>query len=261
MRKTIWWVGGGLVVIAAVVLFFSWRANQKSAPPAAVASSPEGQVAQPAIQNPIPADSGPAVQPLPELEASDAPLQSSLAELIGKHSADTLFKPEQLVRHLVVTVDNLSRKRVAVELRPNKPLPGSFMASGDEQHSTLNPANYQRYAPVIQVVQMLNTKSLSSLYFHYYPLFQQAYQNLGYPNGYFNDRLVVTIDNLLATPDVTGDIVLTRPNVMYQFADSNLEELSAGQKAMLRMGSANAGIVKAKLRELRAQIASLPHNP
>jgi len=157
MRKTIWWVGGGLVVIAAVVLFFSWRANQKSAPPAAVASSPEGQVAQPAIQNPIPADSGPAVQPLPELEASDAPLQSSLAELIGKHSADTLFKPEQLVRHLVVTVDNLSRKRVAVELRPNKPLPGSFMASGDEQHSTLNPANYQRYAPVIQVVMLADS--------------------------------------------------------------------------------------------------------
>jgi hypothetical protein len=261
MRKTIWWVGGGLVIIAAIVLFFSWRASQKSAPPVAAVTSPEAQTAPPAIQNPIPADSNPTVQPLPELDASDAPFLSSLSELIGKRSADNLFKPDQLVRHLVVTVDNLSRKRVAVELRPNKPLPGAFMASGDEQHSTLNPANYQRYAPLIQVVQSLSSKAVASLYFHYYPLFQQAYQNLGYPNGYFNDRLVATIDNLLATPEVTGDILLTQPNVMYQFADPNLEDLSAGQKAMLRMGPTNAGIVKGKLRELRAQIASLPHPP
>jgi hypothetical protein len=90
----------------------------------------------------------------------------------------------------------------------------------------------------------------------FYPLFQQAYQSLGYPNGYFNDRLVVTIDNLLAAPDIVTDIALVRPNVMYQFADPKLEELSAGQKLMLRMGPVNAAIVKAKLRELRAQVAN-----
>jgi hypothetical protein len=42
---------------------------------------------------------------------------------------------------------------------------------------------------------------------------------------------------------------------MYQFADSKLEELSAGQKLLLRMGPANAAIIKTKLRELRAQVA------
>jgi hypothetical protein len=148
-----------------------------------------------------------------------------------------------------------------VELRPTRPIAGTFMANGDEQHGTLDPANYKRYAPMIQVVQMLDTKQLVAVYFHFYPLFQQAYQNLGYPHGYFNDRLVVTIDNLLATPDVSGDIVLVRPNVMYQFADPNLEDLSAGQKALLRLGPTNAAIVKAKLRELRAQVASAPHSP
>jgi hypothetical protein len=261
MRKPIvLWVGGGLVLIAAIVLFFSWRANRHPAAPA-TATPPVAQTTQPAIQNPVPTNSGPSVQPLPPLDASDAALHDSMAELLGKRSVDSLFKPEQLVRHIVVTIDNLSRKRAAVELRPTKPLAGTFMATGDEQHSTLNPATYQRYAPMIQVVQMLDTKQLAALYFHYYPLFQQAYQNLGYPNGYFNDRLVVTIDNLLATPDVAGDIGLTRPNVMYQYADPNLEDLSAGQKAMLRMGPTNAGIVKAKLRELRTQIASVPHNP
>ena len=108
-------------------------------------------------------------------------------------------------------------------------------------------------------MQKTDAKQLAALYFHFYPLFQQAYQNLGYPNGYFNDRLVATIDNLLAAPDVTGDIALVRPNVMYQFADPKLERLSAGQKPMLRMGPANAGIVKTKLRELRAQAAARAH--
>ena len=42
---------------------------------------------------------------------------------------------------------------------------------------------------------------------------------------------------------------------MYQFADPKLEDLSAGQKLMLRMGPANAAIIKAKLHELRAQVA------
>jgi hypothetical protein len=46
---------------------------------------------------------------------------------------------------------------------------------------------------------------------------------------------------------------------MYQFADPNLEALSAGQKLLLRMGPANAVIVKAKLRELRSAVVAHGH--
>jgi hypothetical protein len=256
-KQHIWWLGGGLVAIAAVVLFFSWRANRPTSVSAATPTA-TAPAAPPAIANPVPAAGDGTQSSLPALDASDAPLHDSLSSLVGKKAIDALLKPEQLIRHIVVTIDNLSRKHAAVELRPSRPIPGTFTVSGDEQHSTLDPANYLRYAPVIQVVQNVDAKQLATLYFHYYPLFQESYQNLGYPNGYFNDRLITTIDNLLATPDVTGDIVLTRPNVMYQFADPNLEDLSAGQKVLLRMGPANAAIVKAKLRELRAQLASAP---
>jgi hypothetical protein len=255
MQKQIWWIGASLVVIAALVLLLSWRAHRHTA--TVNAPNPVAPAAAAAVQNPVPsAAAGP--QALPALDASDGPLHGSLADLIGKNTVDKLFKPEQLVRHIVVTIDNLSRKRAAVELRPTKPLPGTFTVNGDDQKSTLDPANYARYAPLIQALRGVDTKQVAALYFHYYPLFQESYQGLGYPNGYFNDRLVATIDNLLATPDVTGDIVLVRPNVMYQFADPNLEDLSAGQKVLLRIGPANAAIVKAKLRELRAQIATTP---
>jgi len=254
MRKPIWLVAGALIVVSAVVLFFSWRASHVTPPAKAPIAATTPPANGSSIQNPLPeSGSGPAA--LPNLDGSDGPLGDSLENLIGKSAFTGLFRPEMLVRHIVVTVDNLSRKRVAVELRPTKAVPGKFAVIGDDQMSTLDPANYQRYTPYVQVIQMLDTKQLAALYVHYYPLFQQAYANLGYPNGYFNDRLVDTIDNLLSTPDITTDIELVRPNVMYQFADPKLEDLSAGQKALLRMGPTNAELVKAKLRDLRAQIA------
>ena len=49
---------------------------------------------------------------------------------------------------------------------------------------------------------------------------------------------------------------LTQPKVLYEFEDPQLEALSAGQKAMLRLGPDNARRVKAKLRALRAEIAT-----
>lgn len=258
MRKPMVLIAAGVVLIAAIVLFFSWRATHKSTPALAATSTAVAEPAAPAISNPVPAADTTA--PLPTLEASDAPLHDALASVIGKSGIDGLFKPEMLIRHMVVTIDNLTRKRVAVELRPTKPLPGAFLVKGDDQQSSIDPGNYQRYTPYVQVVQMMDAKQASAVYFHYYPLFQQAYQDLGYPNGYFNDRLVETIDNLLETPDPTGDIALVRPNVMYQFADPKLEQLSAGQKLLLRMGPQNEQVVKAKLRELRAELAARGRN-
>ena len=63
--------------------------------------------------------------------------------------------------------------------------------------------------------------------------------------------MIEVIDHLLATPDVKEPIALTQPKVLYEFADPALQELSAGQKALLRMGPDNETRVKAKLREIR----------
>jgi hypothetical protein len=99
-------------------------------------------------------------------------------------------------------------------------------------------------------------KRLTNVYFHFYPLFQDAYQSLGLPGHYFNDRLVEVIDSLLATPELSTPPDLVRPSVMYQFADPALEALPSGQKVLLRMGPENAAIVKAKLTELRALVTA-----
>jgi hypothetical protein len=49
--------------------------------------------------------------------------------------------------------------------------------------------------------------------------------------------------------------------VLYEFEDPQFEALSAGQKAMLRLGPENAQRVKAKLRALRAEIAASAQKP
>ncbi len=138
------------------------------------------------------------------------------------------------------------------------PAPGTFKANGDELHATLDSANFQRYRPMVELIRAADMQKVAAVYLHFYPLFQKAYQDLGYPTGYFNDRLVQVIDVLLATPQVAGPIELVRPNVMYVFADRSLEARPAGQKLLIRMGPENEAAVKAKLVELRAIITAGP---
>ena len=97
-------------------------------------------------------------------------------------------------------------------------------------------------------------KALAVVYEHLYPLFQQSYEDLGYPGKYFNDRLVEVIDTLLQAPEITTPVALVQPKVFYEFADPELEARPAGQKLLIRMGPANERTLKAKLREFRAEI-------
>ena len=153
-----------------------------------------------------------------------------------------------------MTVDNLPRKKAPQRMWPVKQTPGAFATTGGDT-AYLAQENARRYEPFLKVMESVDTGKLVALYVRFYPLFQQAYRELGYPKGYFNDRLVEVIDHLLVTPEVAGPIKLAKPWIMYEFADPALEARSAGQKTLIRMGPANAQRVKAKLREFRRQIA------
>jgi len=246
------------VLAAAGVYYFKSRNPPLPAAPSAPSVATPAQ--EPGVVNPLPQAAGNAAPAgaLPELADSDTPLREALAQLSNADAVKNFLVPQDLIRKIVVTVDNLPRQKVAVEKRPANPTAGSLLVNGDELHATLDQRNFERYKPVVTVISQLDAKQLGALYIHYYPLFQQSYQNLGYPNGYFNDRLVEVIDNLLETRDPKGAIDLVRPNVMYIYADPALESRSAGQKLLMRMGPENAKAIKAKLTELRAVIAAAP---
>ena len=247
-RWLYWGIPVAVVIGAGIALYYGRKADEPKPEPAAQ-TQPAPSV-QPPVQHPIDQDA--AEKPLPNLASSDAEVQESLVGALGR-SLEQVLVPKDIVRHTVVTIDNLPRKKVAIQLRPLKPASGELTVTpGGEP--TLSPDNGERYAAFMTVVKSADVAQVVSVYRHFYPLFQQAYVDLGYPDGYFNDRLVEVIDHLLATPDVTGPIKLTQPSVFYQYADPSLEERSAGQKAMIRLGPQNAALVKAKLRELRKEV-------
>jgi hypothetical protein len=261
MNENLKYFAGAVAVVGLSVGAVLYRSSRRApvVPEKPVAAIPAKPAVpdEPAIKHPLP-DSQAQV-PLPSLDESDAPMQNELGGLIGKESVERFFIPDSMIRHIVVTIDNLPTEKVAERIRPVKPTPGKFAVGGPEEAPVLDPANYQRYEPVVQLIRSVDTQSLIASYKRYYPLYQDAYENLGHPPEYFNDRVVEVIDHLLATPDIKDPIALTQPGVLYEYADPALESRSAGQKALIRMGSDNAKIVKDKLRELRsALIAQRP---
>jgi hypothetical protein len=257
------WLVPALILIAVIGAgawyFLVYRTE--TPPPAAVNVPPPPPPApsEPATLHPIPdGDEGKDLGPVPPLNDSDTTILTALGKVAPPSAVKHYLIPENIVRRLVVTIDALARPKLAPQKLPVEPTPGVFVVDGDELHATLDARNYARYRPLVAVVRDLDMQRVANVYFHFYPLFQDAYQSLGLPNAYFNDRLVEVIDVLEKTPQPAEPVDLVRPSVMYQFADPALEGLPAGQKILIRMGPENASVIKAKLAELRAIVTAGP---
>jgi hypothetical protein len=256
MNENVKYGAAGAAVVAlsiGAVIYISQRSPDVPKPlPPVARTAPAPAPDEDTVKYPVPV-AAPA-EPLPKLDESDGPMLGALSDVFGKTQAAQYVVADGIVRKIVVTVDNLTAVKVAERLRPVRPVTGKFAVAGTEDAPTLDPVNYDRYKPMVQLIQSVDEDKLLAMYKRYYPLFQDAYENLGHPPKYFNDRLVEVIDHLLATPDLKEPIALTQPNVLYEYADPKLESLSAGQKVLIRMGSANAAVVKDKLRKLRVKL-------
>lgn len=253
----------GLLIIAVIIAIIYWQyyrstqiaPRQVLIPPPAIEKP-----AEPVIQHPLTATpeelkaAGPVIdleKPLPELKQSDRSMAEILARLFADRKLDRFFVLEHFIERFVVMVDNLPRPQLPATHRPVKATPGTFMAQGEPGHLTIDPANYQRYTPLVQLLTALDVRKVVAIYKRLYPLFQEAYEGLGYPNAYFNDRLIEVIDHLLTAPPVTEPVFLVRPKALYQYADPLLESLSAGRKILIRIGPDNAARIKELLHEYR----------
>ena len=248
-----------LVAAAAAAFYYFWPASAPPPPP----PPPTARVEVPAPtpppadepKNPVPPPAA-TVEPLPPLKQSDPTMLQALRGLVGQAALERFFNDEDVVRRIVATVDNLPRENYASRLNPLKPIPGRFATDGQEAALEISPTNAARYGAFISFAEGIDTRKAVDLYIHHYPLFQQAYVELGYPKGYFNDRLIAVIDHLLAAPEPKGAVKLAQPHVLYEYADPSLEERSAGQKAMMRVGPENEARLKAKLREVRKELVA-----
>lgn len=247
MKRVYFWLIPVVALAGALVLYFSVTVET---PQSQVSHAP----APPAVHYPIDSDEPPA-EPLPALTASDDAMRDALAALFGKN-LERFFNLQDVVHRIVATIDNLPRDNVSLGLLPVKRVPGLLVTTRTDENLALSPQNNARYRSYVRLMEAVPTEAVMAVYRRFYPLFQEQYVNLGYPNGYFNDRLVAVVDHLLAAPDVDRPVLLTQPRVLYEFADPKLEGLSAGQKIILRIGPENALKVKTKLREIRAALVS-----
>ena len=264
-----------IVAIAAAGGLYWWQLRQlgpsgksvavtEATAPAPTASS-AAPPAEPAIEFPIDA-AGAEKTTLPPLANSDNYLAGVVGALVPRSDVLKFLQLDKFANRVVATVDNLARPHAAPMLWPVNPAPGRFTTTdAGAASTTISTTNSQRYTPLVRFIESVDTTKAVALYVNAYPLFQQAYEELGYPRLYFNDRLVAVIDHLLATPaardglgvkltEVKGSVAPTRPWVRYELSDATLESLSSGQKMMLRAGPDNQARLKVKLREIRRQI-------
>lgn len=273
--STPWVLAAGLAcaVGAGAAWWFWLRPVQLPVAPPPVAAAPE----TPAAPSPLPEASGPhnpidALAPadaaLPALAESDLRVAELLADLLGRDKVASFLLTDGLVRRVVATVDNLARAQAPSRMWPVQPMPQRFVVDADgEAPTTVAPANAARYSAFLAFAEAVPMEPAVALYARLYPLFQQAYEELGYPRRYFNDRLVAVLDHLLLAPEPQGplrvkltpvntEVPNLRPWVRYEFVDPALESLSSGQEILVRMGPANEARAKALIRELRKRVAT-----
>lgn len=274
-------------VAAGSAWWFWLRPVEPPAAPPPVVSAPSAPAPEPVASAPLPEASGPqnpveALAPadaaLPALAESDKRVEELLTELIGREKVLTYLLTDGFVRRVVATVDNLGRAHAPSRMWPVQPTAQRFVVDGDADNSgkggdssnaptTVAAANAARYTPLLAVAEAVPMEAAVALYARLYPLFQQAYEELGYPKRYFNDRLVAVLDNLLQAPEPQGplqvkltpvntEVTNLRPWVRYEYVDPALESLSSGQKIMVRMGHANEVRAKVLIRDLRKRVAA-----
>ena len=256
----LWWSGQRAAPTPDPVVPTEPATAPASAPPTAVAQA----ASQPAIQHPLDL---PAAAASSAAKANATDIEAVLSEAFGRKSVLAMFQLDDFARRVVATVDNLGRAQASARLWPVNPAEGRFMTEKQGESEVISADNGLRYTPHVLLFEAVDLHQLVAAYRKLYPQLQAAYEDLGYPRRYFNDRVVEVLDQLIATPDVDaapkvrlpairGPIQPQRPWVLYEFEDPALQSLSAGQRILLRTGQVNQRRLKVRLTELRQLLAT-----
>lgn len=201
----------------------------------------------------------PVSEPEPALPPEPEPtLEEQINSLFDWQKYGELFLREALINNFVVTIDNMTEAKLPQKFSFTSPPTGKFLIEIDaNENKFMDPRNFDRYNKYVEFAGSVDIGKFVDFYVRHYALFQNAYQDLGYPDRYFNDRFVEVVDHLLVTPSVQGPLQLEQPKYYYTMVDENLESLTAGQKILIRIGPENAQKIKARLAELRKALTTL----
>lgn len=247
-----------LLVVAAVAAagyYLLWRKPQPASSDVRVHT--EQSVPQPAPPKPV-AEAGEKID-LPPLEQTDTIVRELVGRLSSHPAVAAWLTTDQLIRNFTTVVLNVANGRTpSARLAKLKPREG-FIATGGPA-PTIDSRSYRRYDAYADAFAALDARGAASLYATLKPRIEDAYRELGYPEGDFDRTLERAVNELLRTPVVDGPVPLVSRKVAYEFADPRLESLSAAQRQLLRTGPRNTRLIQQKLREIAA-LAGLQIEP
>ena len=208
--------------------------------------------------------------PLPTLDESDDWLKIKLPELTWRKELLKLVIDDDMVRRFVVFTDNFAQGIIAYEHSPFVLPKAKFTPDAEQvsfQETTVenskvknqvwewNEASTKRFGLYVDLLRSMDSDSLVQWYFEVKPLIDEAYGELGYGDEDFTRTLQDAITRVLDMELPKSSMALTRPSVMYHFADAELEALPDTDKLLLRIGKDNLLVMKSVLLELHEKLA------
>ena len=242
-RPPVWlWVGAGILVLGLAVAYVFLR-RAPALPPATTT--------KPAVQAPAKpaAESGEQIT-LPPLDESDPAVRELVGKLSSHPTVAAWLTTDGLILNFVVVTSRIANGDTpVVELKAVGPVPRfAVRTSGDTPY--IDPASYRRYDRYAEAVAALDARGVARLYATLKPRVTDAYGRFGPGKDNFDAVLERAIVELLRVPVVEGEVALEPHGIVYAFADPRLQEMSAAQKQLLRMGPQNVRAVQGKLRDI-----------
>jgi len=218
-------VGAGLVVAGSILaLWWLSRAQPPTVTPAPATMSDPNQAARRPKQQPL---------VLPPLANSDEALRELVHELSRDPLLARLLATRELVRNMTLAVVQIGDGRTpAASFATLRPSIRLETGAGGK----VDPANFERWESAVRALQSIPARDAAQVYVNVKELFDQAYRELGYPQGDFDVALVKAIRMLNATPELTGDLVLERREGYFEHDSPALRSLPAVQKQLILLG-------------------------
>jgi len=208
----------------------------------------------PVLEEVAPVDDEPAPPSIPVLAESDDYVRATWQTLSDNEQFSGWLGTDSLMQKAVAVIDGFAKGSVARKILPFQSPKEPFKVSREADRIYLDDANFERYSDFIDLITAVPPEAVANSFHQLRPLFEESYDELGYSGEKVDNALIAAIDQMLATPEVTGPIALKQPAVMYQFADPELEALPAVQKQIIRMGPQNREKLLTYLGRLRASL-------
>lgn len=241
------WILLALAAAATGIVLTLWWLSRAQPSPATPAPTTATQV-------PLePSRPSPQAIDLPPIGESDTLLRQLVSSLSRHPLLAALLVPKDLVRSITLAVVQIGDGVTPVAaLGPARPQTRLHIQQGTS--ARVDPANYRRWDSAVAALTSIDTAELAQTYVNLKPLFDQAYRELGHPDGNFDQALVRAYQALDATPKITTDPVLLRRSGYFEHDDPSLRALLPVQKQLLLMGPAHRQRVMAWFRELALRL-------